>query len=182
VAQGDAGTTEKGLAMQKATLDQAAKILAILDDTPLEQVQAMLSSGLFADLRDGNLADVNRDEFRQVLGLRPLNVVAPVISLVQTRTQHHGGHESLRIMLNEATRQHGIQRGAYAFYHEHPDQIPADWKRDDVHVFFPDSSFSTEPRNRTYIQFVRWCDNDWIWSFLGVNDQVGPRDFVVVPA
>lgn len=59
--------------MKKATLDQAAKILALFAETPRGHVQELLSSGLLADLRDGNLARVDRDTFRRVLGLKPLN-------------------------------------------------------------------------------------------------------------
>ena len=58
--------------MKEATLDQAAKILALFKDTPSEQVQDLLESGFLADLRDGNIADVNRDEFRRLVGLEPL--------------------------------------------------------------------------------------------------------------
>jgi len=55
-----------------ATLRQSAKILSLFEDTPLDQVQAILKSGLMADLRDGNIANVKRDEFQRLLGLKPL--------------------------------------------------------------------------------------------------------------
>ncbi len=55
-----------------ATLRQSAKILSLFEDTSLDQVQAILGSGLMADLRDGNIAEVKRDEFRRLLGLNPL--------------------------------------------------------------------------------------------------------------
>lgn len=54
-----------------ATLKQATKILSIFHDTPAEQIQAILESGFLADLRDGNLAEVNRWDFRRLIGLRP---------------------------------------------------------------------------------------------------------------
>ena len=57
--------------MKKATLNQAAKILSIFENTPAEQIQEILSSGLLADLRDGNITNVDRDEFRKILGLIP---------------------------------------------------------------------------------------------------------------
>jgi hypothetical protein len=60
----------------EATLDQGTKILSIFKNTPIEQVQAILGSGLLADLRDGNIVEINRDSFRKALGLKPLN--APV--------------------------------------------------------------------------------------------------------
>ena len=58
--------------MKDATLRQSAKILSLFEDTPLDQVQAIIESGLMADLRDGNITKVNRNEFRQLLGLNPL--------------------------------------------------------------------------------------------------------------
>lgn len=58
--------------MKDATLRQSAKILSLFEDTPLDQVQAIIESGLMADLRDGNVTEVNRNEFRQLLGLNPL--------------------------------------------------------------------------------------------------------------
>lgn len=58
--------------MKDATLNQSVKILSIFSETPSEQIQAILESGLLADLRDGNIAQVRRDEFRQLLGLRSL--------------------------------------------------------------------------------------------------------------
>jgi hypothetical protein len=61
--------------MKDATLKQAAKIISLFDETPSEQVQAILGSGFLADLRDGNINRVNRDELRKLLGLRPLEPV-----------------------------------------------------------------------------------------------------------
>ncbi len=57
--------------MKKATLDQGMKILSLFSGTPCEQVQELLERGLLADLRDGNLTGVNRDRFREFLGLMP---------------------------------------------------------------------------------------------------------------
>ena len=53
----------------EATLDQATKILSLFKNTPVEQVQVILGSGFLADLRDGNIAEVDRDEYRKILGL-----------------------------------------------------------------------------------------------------------------
>jgi len=63
-----------GLAMTKdATLKQSGKVLGILEGISREQMQIILGSGLLADIRDGNVANVNRDEFRKMLGLPSLN-------------------------------------------------------------------------------------------------------------
>ncbi|MBU2028765.1 hypothetical protein KJ761_02640 [Patescibacteria group bacterium] len=61
--------------MKDATLKQAAKIISLFDETPLEQIQAILGSGFLADLRDGDIDRVNRDELRKLLGLKPLEPV-----------------------------------------------------------------------------------------------------------
>ncbi len=55
------------------TLKQASKILSLFEETPTEQVQAILESGLLTDLRDGNIIEVKRDYFRKLLGLKPIN-------------------------------------------------------------------------------------------------------------
>ena len=68
--------------MKDATLRQSAKILGIFEDTPCEQIQAILASGLLADLRDGNIHEVNREEYRKILGLKPLNL--PLLAHVGT--------------------------------------------------------------------------------------------------
>lgn len=57
--------------MKTATLKQSAKILSLFEDTPLEQVQDLLESGILADLRDANVSKINRDEFRRLIGLKP---------------------------------------------------------------------------------------------------------------
>jgi len=67
----EAGDRTRGIAMEKATLKQAKRILEIFEDTPPEQIQAILGSGLLADLRDGNIAQVNRALFRNFLGFNP---------------------------------------------------------------------------------------------------------------
>ena len=61
--------------MKDATLKQARKILDIFSDTPLEQIQEIISSGLLADLRDGNIAGVSRENFRRILGLNSLSLL-----------------------------------------------------------------------------------------------------------
>lgn len=81
--------------MKSATLGQAAKILSLFSETSSEQVQAILASGLLTDLRDANIAGVDRNAFRQVVGLKHLNSslltvgykVAP--SLVKLRVDTH---------------------------------------------------------------------------------------------
>lgn len=55
--------------------NKAIKILELLKMAPDEQVQAMLESGLLADIRDANYSRVDakvRDEIRKLLDLTPL--------------------------------------------------------------------------------------------------------------
>ncbi len=56
------------------TLKQASKILSLFEETPGDQIQTLLESGLLADLRDGNVVEVKRDDFRKLLGLKPLQL------------------------------------------------------------------------------------------------------------
>jgi hypothetical protein len=56
------------------SVKQALHFFTLVDQkgTPDEQLQALYSSGLIADLLDADVSNVNRDEFRRVLGLKPL--------------------------------------------------------------------------------------------------------------
>ena len=60
-----------------ASWGQAANLLTLVSDkgTPAEQIQRLYSSGLLADLLDANVDEVNRDEFRKVLGLGPVRKI-----------------------------------------------------------------------------------------------------------
>lgn len=57
-----------------ASWKQAANLLTLVSNkgTPTGQIQKLYSSGLLADLLDANVDEVNRDEFRGVLGLGPV--------------------------------------------------------------------------------------------------------------
>lgn len=67
-----------------ATLKQAGKILSLFEDTPREQIQTLLASGLLADLRDANIGEVSRKEFRQLVGLEPKIPVIPKFEVFKT--------------------------------------------------------------------------------------------------
>jgi hypothetical protein len=67
----------KGLAMTKATLDQASKILDLCRDLKIssDDLQAAISTGALTDvLTSPNLWAINRDEHRRVLGHTSLAV------------------------------------------------------------------------------------------------------------
>ena len=68
-----------------ATLRQAGKLVELFEDTPREQVQALLASGLLADVRDANFNEpVDRDAIRRLLGLKPLS--PPLLAVIGTVT------------------------------------------------------------------------------------------------
>lgn len=60
-----------GLAMQKATLKQAGKVLDAFGDISGEHLQRIIASGFLADLRD-SVQFPDRDELRSLFGLSPL--------------------------------------------------------------------------------------------------------------
>lgn len=64
--------TPGGLVMTTFTGKQAGKLIELFADTSSDQVQAIYSSGLLTDLRDADVSKVDREEFRRVLGLKPL--------------------------------------------------------------------------------------------------------------
>lgn len=69
--------------METATLDMAQKILSVFRDEPKKQVQALLASGLLADVRDADFSKpVDRNAIRRLLGLNPLMSPLEVIGTV----------------------------------------------------------------------------------------------------
>jgi hypothetical protein len=62
--------------MRTATLDQAKHILVLLGqkNPSKEDLNILFKSGLLSDLFDGDLSQVNRDDFRRFLGLHPLRM------------------------------------------------------------------------------------------------------------
>lgn len=62
---------QKGLAMNIATPAQIGKFCQLVSQkgTPTEQFQQLLERGLFADVLDANIDQVNREDLRRVLGL-----------------------------------------------------------------------------------------------------------------
>ena len=77
--------------MKDGTLNQASKILSVFEDAPREQIQAILAKGLLVDLRDGNVDEVKRDDFRKLLGLKPLNppLLEPLGTVTIAATAEH---------------------------------------------------------------------------------------------
>lgn len=62
--------------MKEATLKQAGKVLEVIGqkEIPCEQLQRLLGSGLLSDLLEANLENsIDRNAFRTLIGLKPLN-------------------------------------------------------------------------------------------------------------
>ncbi|MBU1160084.1 hypothetical protein KKD04_02805 [Patescibacteria group bacterium] len=68
--------------MKQATLKQAAKVLDLIGqkETPCEQLQKLIGSGLLSDLLDANVDSIDRNAFRQIIGLKSLNVFSVTVN------------------------------------------------------------------------------------------------------
>src|SRR3989344_3950824 len=75
VARVNSSLTERMVPMRTISGKQLTAIGRVFTDeeTPFEQVQDLLESGPLADLRDANLGQVDRGDFRKMCGLGPLN-------------------------------------------------------------------------------------------------------------
>ncbi|MBU2109432.1 hypothetical protein KKB71_00515 [Patescibacteria group bacterium] len=84
--------------MKEATLKQARKVLDLIGqkDTPCEQLQKLLGSGLLSDLLDANVDSVDRNTFRQTIGLKSLNVYATIHGFTITINYDHSVKDSIK--------------------------------------------------------------------------------------
>lgn len=88
--------------MKDGTLKQASKVLSLFDETPGDQIQALLESGLLADLRDGNIVKVKRDDFRKLLGLVPLSLAVTIITADEIIAPKGGKIHVVSVPVNES--------------------------------------------------------------------------------
>lgn len=60
--------------MKKHVLKQVCRLLSLIEekDTPPEQLEALNDSGFFSMLLDANVAQVDKEKFREICGLKPL--------------------------------------------------------------------------------------------------------------
>lgn len=108
--------------MKEATLKQAGKVLELIGqkETSCEQFQKLFGSGLFSDLLDANVDSVDRDAFRQAIGLKPLGIRATITSY------------PMSINYDRSVKD-GIKAGKY------------DWENDDItSKNFPSQETSTK--------------------------------------
>lgn len=67
----------------RATLDQSVKLLELFREISSEKLQGLFESGLLTDLRDADISNVDRGEFRKMLSARvqtkPIVVASDVI-------------------------------------------------------------------------------------------------------
>ncbi len=68
--------------MKEATLRQGSKVLDLIlqKEVPSEQLQKLLGSGLLYDLLDADVDKVDREAFRQVIGLKPQNTYSITVN------------------------------------------------------------------------------------------------------
>ena len=67
--------------MKQATLKQAGKVLKLMEETSLEQLQEFLGSGLLSDLLRANIDQIDRQEFRKLCGLKDLKIATASFDL-----------------------------------------------------------------------------------------------------
>jgi hypothetical protein len=88
--------------MNITTLGQGAKVLQLIlqKETTSEQMQDLLESGLLADILDANVGSVNREDFRELLGLGKTpdimeltGVVLPELSVTYGDRINAGGYD-----------------------------------------------------------------------------------------
>jgi len=69
--------------MKNATLAQGNQMLNLIlqKQTPSEQLQRLMESGLFSDLLEATLEnDIDRNAFRSLIGLKPINAFAVTVN------------------------------------------------------------------------------------------------------
>jgi len=73
--------------MKEATLGQGVKVLSLIEqkEIPREQLQKLIASGFLSDLLDANVDGIDRDVFRQSIGLNPFKP-KPLLNLLGTVT------------------------------------------------------------------------------------------------
>ncbi|MDO8664011.1 MAG: hypothetical protein Q7K44_00445, partial [Candidatus Liptonbacteria bacterium] len=71
-----------------ATLGQGIKMLTLIEqkETPCEQLQKLLASGLLSDLLDADVDGIDRDTFRRVIGLKPIEHSFPLWKTIKLDT------------------------------------------------------------------------------------------------
>ena len=62
---------------------QLKNVLQLFENTPVERLQELIRSGFLADLLDADITTIDRDSFRQRLGLKPLTPLLRNIGTVK---------------------------------------------------------------------------------------------------
>lgn len=130
--------------MEEATLKQAGKVLELIaqKEVPKEQLQEILGSGLLSDLLDANVDSVNRDIFRESIGLKPLGVYATITGYT--------------IPINyDRSVEEGIKAGKY------------DWKNSDItSEHFPSQEIGTIEGPVELFHFSKDMETDGVLAEL----------------
>lgn len=92
--------------MKDATLKQAVKLVELFEDVHRERLQMLFESGLLADLRDADIAKIDRDVFRQFVGLPPINspLLEPIGTIVLPASERFAASEHFVVDISSAAR------------------------------------------------------------------------------
>lgn len=156
------------------TPKQLAHFLNLIDQkgTPDEQLQRIYNHGLFSDLLDGNVDEVNREEFRAVLGLG-IRKEKPQRSFMKNEHGHieieitgmaFNGLEESKRLLRQGIH---IEDGAWEALRDQAEGSDPDWSYDKFHrledgkryrlVLVPLSEFSPEEIEKAREEFRKKC-------------------------
>ena len=178
----------------KATLKQVAKMLSLFEETSGEQIQAILESGLLADICDADVVRINRDEVRKVFGLSPLTL--PILTIGVSPRRLEAPYNGWKLVENvespagtltfclaeflesgenyvegevmrERAKKHNWVLGevhAQALL-DAQDQIPSSWRK--FYLVFPGTVWR-DPDGRLHVPFLFWYGRRWnlLWFWL----------------
>lgn len=191
--------------MKKPTFAQANQVLNLIaqKQMPAEQLQKVFESGLLSDLLDGNIDEVDRMEFRRMMGLNPLTVkhiidldadpfvpegwkveehqkggqlvwCSEKVKLYLSPTQEGSSYIGGNKLRKELKRERVMNANLLDYLLSHQELIPKSWKGQAL--FF----WGTIYRNsgdRLCVRYLFFLEGRWYWdySWLGLSwDVLGP--------
>ncbi|OGN14800.1 MAG: hypothetical protein A3J47_00270 [Candidatus Yanofskybacteria bacterium RIFCSPHIGHO2_02_FULL_43_22] len=112
----------------KATLAQGNQVLNLVlqSKIPSEQLQDVLDSGVLSDVLHANVALVDRDKLREVLGLKTKAVGEPVLCFVEGNTAYFTTQELSKQWgddWNDAPYEHNAERPYGPCDHNEPKYV-----------------------------------------------------------
>ena len=181
--------------MKTATLAQGNQVLNLIlqKKMPAEHLQKILESGLLSDLLDGNIDEVNRAEFRRVLGfgdLIDLDANPFVPYGWEVRSHQKGGQftwspDKVRLHLSSSQRGKGridgddlqkelekervMNANLLDYLLKNPDIIPESWKKDDegnmlLSFFWGTIYCGPANANHRCVRYLCFRGDAWSWG------------------